>query len=583
VKAQNPSHALALVLVDELARNGVTDAVLSPGSRSTALAMALHDDPRVRLHVHVDERSGAYVALGIALATGQPVAVVTTSGGATVNLHPAVVEADTAGVPLLLLTADRPPEMLGTGANQTIDQHGIYGSAPRWEVDLGVPEDRPGVVAHWRSVVCRAVAEARGGPRAPGPVHLNLPFREPTVPAVDDGRTAVDGPFSQELAGRPGRAPWTEVARELVRVDDATVDRLAERIAGTERGLVLLGSRHDEPFRADLARLVAGTGWPVVAEPTSSLRGGDRQVTAAHHLLGVPAWAAAHVPDLVLRIGRTGLSRNVEQHLGATVPQVLVEPYGRWHDPRRALTELVVADPADLVARLADRLPAPASSAWLDDWMAAEATARSAVDAALDAIDAPTEPRTARDVAAAAPAASVLVVASSMPVRDLDLTMHPRDDLRVLANRGASGIDGTVSTASGVALGGGAPVTLLIGDLALLHDGNGFLLSPDAERLDLVTVVVDNDGGGIFHLLPQAAYPGSFERVFGTPHGRDLGHLARLHDLAYAPVERAADVPGLVTDAHAAGGRHLIHVRTDRVENAELHRRLQRVVAEALR
>jgi 2-succinyl-5-enolpyruvyl-6-hydroxy-3-cyclohexene-1-carboxylate synthase len=579
--AANPSHALALVVVDELARLGVTDAVLAPGSRSAALAMAFHDDPRIRLHVEVDERSAGFLAIGLARATGRPAPVIVTSGSAVANLHPAVVEADTGMVPLLLLTADRPPELRATGANQAIDQLGIFGRAPRWSVELGVPEDRPGSNAFWRASMARAVAEATGLSGAAGPVHVNLPFREPTVPLTDDGRSAATGPFVHDLDGRSGGRPWVTVDHAPRHAPEAELQALAGRIASTERGLVVVGQTSAPPGPIlDLAR---AAGWPLVAEPGSGARSGPLAVGNVEALLSHAGFARTHVPDLVVRVGRTGLSKALARHLGPKVPQVAIDPDGAWHDPERAVGELLVADVTLTCASLVRLLGVGASSEWAERWLAADAAVRGAVDAVLDAEAAPTEPRTARDLGGVVPDGTALVVASSMPVRDLDRFLAPRDGLRVVANRGASGIDGTVSTVLGVALGHeSGPTVALVGDLALLHDANGFLVSPDAPTVDATFVVVDNDGGGIFSFLPQAGFPGSFERVFGTPHGRDLADLARFHRLGYTRVEAAADLPGAVADAITGGGVRLVHVRTDRAENAALHRRLTAAAHEAL-
>ncbi len=583
--AANPSHALALVVVDELARCGVTEAVLAPGSRSAALAMALHDDPRLRLHVELDERSAGFLAVGLARATGMPAAVVVTSGSAVANLHPAVVEADTGRVPLLLLTADRPPELRHTGANQTVDQPGIFGRAPRWAADLGVPEDRPSAPGFWRSSIDRAVAEALGLRGPAGPVHLNLPFREPTVPATDDGRFAAAGPYRTPLDGRADGRPWTTVGRCPRLPDPDELRALAGRIVGTERGLVVVGETTARP--GSILEFARAAGWPVIAEPISSARLDDTVVAAAHYLLAHAGFARRHTPGLVLRIGRTGLSRHLDDLLGPSVPQVLIDPDGAWSDPRRAVADLLVADVEATCSGLTAELALPASSEWSDAWHRADRAARSAIDAVLDAEVAPSEPRTARDLGACLPVGSTLVVASSMPVRDLDQVLAPRVGLRVLANRGASGIDGFVSTALGVALGvqhRGAvgPVVALTGDLSLLHDANGLLLSPDASQLDVTFVVVDNDGGGIFSFLPQARWPGSFERVFGTPHGRDLAGLAAFHGVGYRQVEAAADLPDAVLTAVAAGGVQLVHVRSERGANLALHRRMGAAAAAAL-
>ena len=609
MRAENPSHALALVVTDELARCGITDAVLAPGSRSAALAMALYDDPRIRLHVEVDERSAGFLAIGLGRATGRPAPVVVTSGSAVANLHPAVIEADTGRVPLLLLTADRPPELRHTGANQAIDQVGLFGTASRWSVDLAAPEDRPGSVPLWRSTVCRAVvaaAGAAGSNGVAGPVQLNLGFREPTVPLADDGRSPV-ATWGQPLDGRPEGRPWVAVHRSPPVLPAAHLDELAARMLGTERGLIVVGSMAGAtatsvtaaagatPFDPrpiyDLAR---ATGWPVVAEATSGARTGPTAIAHAHHLLSHVGFAKDNVPDLVLRIGRTGLSRSVASALTAKVPQILIDPDGAWHDPERTIGELLVADPAATCAALAERLAVSASSAWGERWREADTAAASALDALLDAEDAPSEPRVARDLAENLPDGSTLVVASSMPIRDLDLVMRPREGLRFVANRGASGIDGFVSTALGVALSsqgdgpggadrtGSGPTVALTGDLSLLHDANGFLLSPSADHLDVTFVVVDNDGGGIFSFLPQAGFPGSFERVFGTPHGRDLARLAALHDLTYVEVSRAEDLTPAVDAAIAAGGIQIVHVRTDRASNVALHRRMTEAVHAAL-
>ena len=581
MRAENPSHALALVVTDELARCGVTDAVLAPGSRSAALAMALHDDPRIRLHVEVDERSAGFLAIGLGRATGRPAPVVVTSGSAVANLHPAVIEADTGRVPLVLLTADRPPELRRTGANQAIDQVGLFGAAVRWNVDLAAPEDRPSSVPLWRATVCRAVGAATGMDATPGPVQVNLGFREPTVPLADDGRSPV-ATWSQPLDGRPERRPWVAIDRPPRELPEAQLDDLAGRMLGTERGLIVVGSTDADP--GPVHALADATGWPVIAEATSGARTGPAAISHGHHVLSHARFAAAHVPDLVLRIGRTGLSRAVATALGPKVPQILVDPDGAWHDPERAISHLVVADVARTCAALASKLGVSASSAWGEAWAEADAAAGAAITAVLDASDVPTEPRVARDLSAGLPDGTTLVVASSMPVRDLDLVMAPRDGLRFVANRGASGIDGFVSTALGASLAAAhrGPTVALAGDLSLLHDANGFLLSPAADHLDVTFVVVDNDGGGIFSFLPQARFPGSFERVFGTPHGRDIAKLAAFHDLGYAEVSKPTDLMPVVDEAIAAGGIRMVHVRTDRVENVAFHRTLTQAAHAAI-
>lgn len=614
-RAENPSRALALVLVDELVRLGMTDACLAPGSRSAPLAMALAEHPAVRLHVVIDERSAAFVALGLAKASGRPAALVSTSGTAAVNFHPAVVEADSSNTPLLVLTADRPPELRQTGANQTIDQVKVYGSTVRWFAEAGVPEARPGSVAYWRSLACRAWAAACGLHAGPGgPVHVNLAFRDPLVPLLEG-----DG-FPYDLTGRPGGRPWTEVRPAAHPLAERDLEQLAADVASTERGLVVVGDSSVDP--AAVAALAQAAGWPLVAEAISGARTGPNAISTYDALLRHAPFAESHRPDLVLRIGRTGISRALGTLLGPGVRQVLIDPGPHWPDPERSASLVVAADPATVCADLAKALPQRGSppwtesaraegsrelasstvpglgqpSGWLASWLEADRRGREALDRVLDESGGPegrpTEPRIARDLAAGLPAGATLVAGSSMPVRDLDWFMAPRAGLRMLGNRGASGIDGFVSTTLGIALaagsgegpqglGGRGPTVALAGDLSMLHDQNGLLLA-DRDEADAVFVVVSNDGGGIFSFLPQARFPEHFERVFGTPHGIDFRAFAELHRCGYERVERAADLVPAVDRAMEAGGVRIVEVPTDRTANVAHHQQAWDAVAAAL-
>jgi 2-succinyl-5-enolpyruvyl-6-hydroxy-3-cyclohexene-1-carboxylate synthase len=533
--------------------------------------MALFADDRIRLHVRHDERSASFLALGLAKASQRPVAVVCTSGSAAANFHPAVVEADAGGVALLVLTADRPPELRGTGANQTIDQIKLFGGAVRWFCEVGAPD--AGQAAYWRSVADRACGEARGalgGP--PGPVHLNVALREPLVAPAGQ---RVD----PTLAGRADGGPWTATGdpRRVPAPDDLAW--LTEQIQATERGLLVVGDTSADP--RPLQALAAAAGWPLLAEPQSGARSGPNAISVYDYLLRHPLFAASHNPDLVVVVGRIGLSKPLLSWLSPDVPQVLVDGHGAWRDPHRALRRIITADPALAAAAVCEDLLGRDDSAWLTSWRRAEQVIRAAVDTTLDADEVPSEPRTARDLAAALPDGSTLVVASSMPIRDLNLTMRPREAVRVLANRGTSGIDGFVSTAMGVAAAQNGPVFALGGDLSVLHDANGFLPSPTG-RPDLVLVIANNDGGGIFSFLPQARFPRGYETLFGTPHGIDFADLARLHGLGYRALGSAAELADAVLAARAAGGIQLVEVRTDRAANLDLHRRLEQVALEAL-
>lgn len=564
MKPRSPGDAAAFCLLDELRRCGVRHVCLSPGSRSTPLAVAATSDVRLRVHVSIDERSSAFLAVGLARASGVPAAVVSTSGTAVANFLPAIAEASSGSVPMIVVSADRPPELRGTGANQTIDQVKVFGDAARWFCETGVPEDGPDLARYWRSLACRAWAEATGGD--PGPVHLNVCFREPLVARPEDA--AID------VEGRPDERPWTETTRAVVSPVAADVDRLAREVASTERGLILAGA--GEVDAAGVHALAAAAGWPVLAEPASGLRSGPHAISTYEALLR-SGWADEHRPDFVLRVGKIGISRVVNAFF-RDGDQVLVDPWGRWLDPERAALRIVRSDPGLLCAAVAGRVER-ASSPWLDAWSGAERRARAAIDGVLDE-QGVAEPRVARDLAAALPDGATLVAAASMPVRDLDWFMAPRDGLRVLGNRGANGIDGFVSTTLGVALASEGPVAALAGDLSMLHDQNGLLVARN-EPVDAVFVVLDNDGGGIFSFLPQAGAVPDFERTFSTPHGVDFKAIAALHGCEHHLLEEPESLGGLLGDAFARGGIHVIEARTDRDANVELHRALWAAVADA--
>jgi 2-succinyl-5-enolpyruvyl-6-hydroxy-3-cyclohexene-1-carboxylate synthase len=549
-----------------------------------------------RLHVRIDERSAAFLGLGLAKASRRPVALVCTSGTAAAHFHAAVIEADEAGVPLIVLTADRPPELRGTGTSQTIDQLKLYGGAVRWFSEAGVPEERPGMVRYWRSLACRAWAMASGGAGGfAGPVHVNLPLRDPLVPDAD-------GSWPEPLDGRPNGAPWTSFAAADAPSTAAagaaspfgaeagssmyqkaasmqpigTSMRRGEggalALDWTERAVVVCGDGDYDP--GPLLTLAEAAGWPVLAEPSSGARSGPNALAAYGYLLDSPEFVAGHRPELIVSAGRPGLSRGQLGFLrGAPGPVparhvVVAQGPGRWADPARTATEVA--------AGVGLRGSGPArASAWLAAWQRADAAARRAADEILDADEQPTEPRVARDLAAALPAGGLLWAGSSLPVRDLDQQMPARDGLRVLASRGTSGIDGLVSSAIGAALAhqadGGGPAAALLGDLAFVHDAAGLMLGPAELRPDLCIVVVNNDGGGIFSTLEQAAFPESFERLFGTPHGTDLGLLTRAAGVPHLRLDKVSGLP----DAMRGEGLRVIEVRTDRAAGAKLRARLR--------
>jgi 2-succinyl-5-enolpyruvyl-6-hydroxy-3-cyclohexene-1-carboxylate synthase len=521
---------------------------------------ALDRAGRLRLHVRIDERSAAFTALGMAKAQGtgqggRPVAILCTSGTAAANFHPAIIEASESGIPLVVLTADRPTESRAAGASQTIDQVKLYGDAVRWYADPGVPERRPGAVAAWRSLACQAYALSCGATGTfPGPVHVNLPFREPLVPG-----DCVDWP--EPLDGRLGGAPWTRVAATRTAARPLTVP-------WTQRGVVVCG---DGDYEASaLLALAEQAGWPVLAEPSSNARRGPNAMTAYQYLLASPEFMASHQPEVIISAGRPGLSRPQSAVLripGARHVAITQGP-GHWADQARAATDVAAA--VELTG-----LPEASGSPWLDGWQRADAAARDAVDAILDEGEDLSEPRLARDLLRALPEGALLWVGSSMPIRDVDNSKTPaRADVRVLSSRGASGIDGSTSSAIGAALVHDGPAFALIGDLAFVHDAAGLAIGPDEPRPGLCLIVVNNDGGGIFSTLEQARYPDSFERLFGTRHGADLGQLAGSFAVPYSAAEGPDDLAKAVCQTVPGTGLRVVEVRVDRAASAALRARL---------
>ena len=536
------SLACAWALVDELAAAGMRHACISPGSRSTPLALALSRHPQVETRVHLDERSSAFFALGIAKATLRPVAVACTSGTAAAELFPAVVEASQSRMPLVLLTADRPPPLRGTGANQTIDQVELYGRYVRAYEEPPVPSGEADA-SEWRAAGSRALEAMLP---VPGPVHVNCPFDEPLTPTGDATLPRSDErPRAERLAAAP-------TAEETA--------RLMELVSGA-RGVVVFGGW---PTAYGHSRLWSDVlGWPIIAEPTSSARRSGVALAAGQALLG-SSWLDTHRPEVVVQFGAAPTSRATQALVTSAPELVVVDRFHLEPDPESRATLRLRLDPgeatfADPEAALA-RASRPAPDDWTNAWRQADAAARTAMDDYLDELDEPFEPGIARDVANWAPKGSTLFVGNSSPIRDLDLAMAPRDGLRVLANRGASGIDGLVSTALGIA-SGGRPVVALLGDLSLLHDV-GALVWNAKRGIDVVVVVIDNVGGRIFSQVAQRELP-EHERLFVTPHGVDLGAVCEAAAVGHRVVYRAADLRPALASATAGGGIQVVIVSID--------------------
>jgi 2-succinyl-5-enolpyruvyl-6-hydroxy-3-cyclohexene-1-carboxylate synthase len=555
----NPSTRVARTLVDELLRLGVREVVVAPGSRSAPLAMAWQaaaGRDRVRLHVRVDERSAGFTALGLAKATRRPVPVVTTSGTAVANLHPAVLEADHAGVPLLVLSADRPAGLRGTGANQTTDQVRLFGSATRLFADLPIPAEGADPEPGLRTLAARAVAAAIGArTREPGPVQLNCQFADPLLPDPDD----PDWP-----RGRTDGRPWTAV--------EPTVETTPTALPIGPRTVVLAGDDAGPPARL----LAERAGWPLLAEPSSGARTGTHPIGSYRLLLDRPELGGRI--ERIVAYGHPTLSRPVNRLLARPdVELVVVAPAGRWNDPGHRAARVLAAATVD----------APDDHrGWLPTWRNADTVAAEAIAKELAAEPALTGYEVARIVSESVPAAGLLVVGSSHPIRDLDLmaVAHPVGERRrVQANRGLSGIDGTVSTAIGAALGRRSSRALAyVGDLTFLHDAGGLLIGPDEPRPDLTIVVADDDGGSVFSVIEPGApaYAADFERLFGTPTGTDVATLCAAHGV---PCVRVSDAEALRSALRRTpSGVEVVDVTLDRANRRNLDQRLRDAVESAL-
>ena len=554
--AMDPAVALTTRLVGALVDLGLRHAIISPGSRSTPLALAFASNPRITSHVILDERSAGFFALGIGKQSGVPAALVCTSGTATTNYLPSVVEASHARVPLLILTADRPPELRGTAAPQTIDQVDLYGSAVRMFHDVGVPDEATAAAAP--SLALRAWTAAFDAPH--GPVHLNFPFREPLATPM-----------------HPAKPTTLRHRRGEVQLPPEDLVELAGRLSG-RRSLIVAGGHQRPGFAAATAMLAGEAAIPVVADiqcrfPSSSaIVHGD--------LLASAGFFRDNEPEIIVRVGQIPTSRPVWSWLKEVdVEQIALDDAG-WRDPLGTATTAYRADPAVTFADLAGRV-APSPDSWLPAWQSGDRTIGLAMDRALATLPFPSEPAIARSVWDSAPVGATVYVASSMPIRDLDtFSGSARGDIATLSNRGANGIDGLLSSAAGAAATGGRRVVVLAGDLSVLHDATALGV---IARLDLpITIVtVNNDGGGIFHFLPQAdrVNPGTFETLFGTPHGQSLAAIAEAFGVSAREITYEQDLRRSIAEAE---GPTLLEVKTDRASNVESHEKLRSAARGAL-
>ena len=552
---ENPNAIWAGAFLDEMARSGVEVVCVAPGSRSTPLVLAAVADGRFRLVSVVDERSAGYFALGVGKGSGKPAAVITTSGTAGANLYPAVIEASQGEVPLLILTADRPHRLRDSDANQAVDQIRFFGPYARAFFDVSLPRVGDRELKHLRAQACRAVALAEGPP--PGPVHMNFPFEKPLEPSGKE--LGIEPDVSQlALKGREGEEPFTRTSSTRLSVPEDEIRRHADLVSRAARGLIVAGPIHGLHEVAEAVRaLGAVTGFPVLADPLSGARFGapkGAQIVSGYDLfLRSPPARAALDPDLILRVGASPTSAALLDFLRERegVTQVVVDGGHRWKDHLASAHEYIRADPAEFLSALAGRVTSGLDPRWPDTWSKAGDRVREILGA--EGGDELEEGWIVRGVVEALPEGASLVVANSMPVRDLDAHVEPSAKvLRVFGNRGASGIDGFVSTAIGVAASASSPTLAVAGDLSFFHDMNG-LLTLSQEGPPVGFVVVNNDGGGIFQNLPVREFEPAFTRYFTTPHGLSFRSVADLYGLPYQRCDSRAAFSGSLADFLAAG------------------------------
>ncbi|MFC7072532.1 2-succinyl-5-enolpyruvyl-6-hydroxy-3-cyclohexene-1-carboxylic-acid synthase [Halovenus rubra] len=578
--APNRNTLWAAVLVDELSACGVEAVCLSPGSRSTPLTVAFANHADIETFSHLDERSSAFFALGRARRTGTPTALVCTSGTAAANFHPAILEASESRVPLIALTADRPPELRDSGANQTTDQLKLYGDAVRWFKDLPKPEPDDRKLRSLRVTAARAVGAASGMPA--GPVHLNVPFRKPLEPTPVEGDIPTNFATEAPLAVNGRDGPFVETTRGRQTVDTADRDRLAATLADTTRGLIVCGPADSPtPSRESLAALAGATGFPVLADPLSGHRFSPTVDTAPlcggyDSYLDDTDWPA---PEVVLRFGGSPTSKTLRKYLAdIETRQFIVDPAGQWPEAEFTATDLVVADPSHLAESLADTVD-NSTTAYRDRFAAAERRYWDLVDAARS--EQLFEGGVVASVAENAPDNGTLFVSNSMPIRDLDRFGRPRAiPLTVLGNRGVSGIDGIISTALGAGSATATPLVVVTGDLAYYHDMNG-LLALSRVGVDATIVLIDNDGGGIFHKLPIEAFDPPFTAEFRTPHGLDFELTGDLYGLEFCRTPDEASFVSAFQKSLDRDGTQVLSVEVDGESSHRFRERLhERVQSE---
>ncbi len=589
----NPAYLYAVAFVDELQRTGIRNVVICcPGSRSTPLAMAFVAQTDIRTWMQVDERSAAYFGLGMAKQLRQPVPLLCTSGTAAANFLPALVEAKLTHIPLLVLTADRPHELRDNGAPQSIDQNRLYGNYAKWFVEVALPEVTDAAFRYIRTIADRAAATANAIPA--GPVHLNFPFREPLTPEPIPGLLLPPVEQRDLVAwqGRSDNAPYIEVHEAPPGSPAISIlENLLDMVRREPLGLIIVGSNDDPSLAEPLVRLARHLGYPILADPLSQLRCGvhDRSMvlTSYDAFLRIESFIESMQPELILRFGAMPTSKPLLLYLKryASCPLVVIDGNGGWEDPTQLASELIHANPTTLCQDLltafdqhktSEERPSIMSETWSGLWQDADKITQQALENAINDFNEFFEGRVFSELANLLPHRTTLYIGNSMPVRDLDTFFWSSEQrIRIMSNRGANGIDGIISSALGASAVAGQhePTVLVLGDLSFFHDLNG-LLAARLHQLNLTIILINNDGGGIFSFLPQAAYPEHFEQLFGTPIGLDFRLAVEMYGGQFQRVDSWELFRKAVNQGLHTGGLHVIEIPTERTSNVKMHRQL---------
>ncbi|MFL6559091.1 MAG: 2-succinyl-5-enolpyruvyl-6-hydroxy-3-cyclohexene-1-carboxylic-acid synthase, partial [Bacillus sp. (in: firmicutes)] len=561
---QESLTAYIAAIVSELIFTGVTDVVVSPGSRSTPMAMIMAEHPDLKVHIHVDERSAAFFALGIAKSLNKPVAILCTSGTAAANYFPAIVEARYARVPLIVLTADRPHELREVGAPQAIDQIHLYGKHVKWFSEMALPEKSDEIIRYARTVCARAVAIATSSPS--GPVHLNFPFREPLIPKMDDQLF--------QLKERPNG--YVKVQTGDLTIADEHFHEITDKLSNTGRGIIVCGSMVDDVFPEAVIRLAETLNFPILADPLSQLRSGKHSLeniieTYDTFLRNEDAKAFLK-PDVVLRFGAMPISKALTIFLkeNGTADQFVIDGGGGWRDPSSLSTNMIFCKESLFCEKLIAFANQKSSTDFLTNWKTVNQLTKDTMTSLRDITEL-SEGKLFYQLAEMLPEGATLFVGNSMPIRDLDsFFLNNNKSIKVMANRGANGIDGTVSTALGAALNSQS-LYLVLGDLTFFHDLNG-LIAAKLYNININIILVNNNGGGIFSFLPQSEHPKNFELLFGTPLGIEFEHAVKMFNGNFTKITDWDHLRSELIKTKSSSGINVYEVVTNRESNREEHR-----------